>query len=504
MATAEALLADPARRNALREALLALKADRKAKREAEQSLHEFVRQMWKYVDPAPFKDNWHLEEICEHLEAVSRGEIQRLIINIPPRHSKSTIVAVMWPAWTWIHQRSENTPLMGANVQFLTASYAQALSTRDSVKSRRLIDSPVYQQRWGHGFEMTSDQNTKMRYENSVGGYRIATSVGGAVTGEGGDVIIVDDPINVTESESALTREAATDWWDKSMSTRLNQPTEGAVVVIMQRLHESDLTGHLLDRGGWEHLCIPARYEPDHPHVYAGDRRTEGGELLWPERFPEEEVRRLETDLGSYGAAGQLQQRPAPREGGLFDREWFEVVEAAPAGGRDVRGWDLAGTKRKKSPWTVGLLMRLVRDEFYILDVVRIRGTPEEVESTIKNTASQDGPGVTIDLPQDPGQSGLSQARYLVRQLAGYNVRYSPESGDKPTRALGLSAQAQAGNVKLVKGAWNKTFLDEAVLFPNSDYLDQIDGGSRAFHRLVLMRTTISPAAAPQVIESSA
>ena len=470
---------------------------------AERSLYEFVQQMWRYVDPATFRPNWHLEVICEHLEAVSRGDIKRLIINIPPRHSKSLISAVLWPAWTWIDRGRDTPPLLGPKVQFLSASYARELSTRDTVKTRRLIESPLYQERWGGGFQMTSDQNRKMRFENDQGGYRLATSVGGAVTGEGGDVIIVDDPINATEAESEVTREAAIEWWDKAMSTRLNQPTDGAVVLIMQRLHESDLTGHLLNRGGWEHLCIPARYEHDHPHVYAADIRTEDGELLWPERFPEDVMQKQEVDLGSYGAAGQLQQRPAPREGGMFERGWFEVVGAAPAGGRSVRGWDLAGTKKKKSPWTVGLLMKLVRDEFYICDIVRFRGTPAEVETRIKNTATQDGRGVTIDLPQDPGQAGLAQVRYYVRQLPGYNVRYSPESGEKPVRANALSSQAQAGNVYLVEGTWHKVFLDEAELFPNSDYLDQIDAGSRAFHRLIRLRSTISTAAAPQVIESS-
>ncbi|MCY3784597.1 MAG: phage terminase large subunit [Chloroflexi bacterium] len=463
---------------------------------AERSLHEFVRQMWRYVDPAPFRDNWHLGVICEHLEAVTRGEIQRLLINIPPRHTKSLIVAVMWPAWTWIQRRSDYGLLAGPEVKFMSASYAQTLSVRDSVKCRRLIDSATYQNRWGHRFHLTSDQNTKIRFENNKGGYRVATSVGGALTGEGGDIIIVDDPINAVDADSEITREATLDWWDESMSTRLNDPDAGAYVIIMQRLHHQDLTGHVLDKDqaadadDWTHLCLPARYEHDHPHHWHGDIRTQDGELLWPDRFSEQAIRRLESNLGSYGAAGQLQQRPSPRSGGMFDRAWWadQFVDAAPSGGQAVRGWDLASTTRKKSPWTVGVLMRRVGGDYFIEDIVRVRGTPRTIERTLRTTAETDGHGITQDLPQDPGQAGKSQVQHLVRMLAPYEARYSPESGDKTERAKGLSAQAEARNVYLVRGAWNRAFIEEAALFPNSDYKDQVDGASRSFHRLTRRR----------------
>ena len=454
---------------------------------AEASLWDFTRQMWRWIDPAPFRDNWHIGCICEHLEAVTRGSIQRLIIMEPPRHSKSTICAVIWPAWTWA--QPDHGPLAGPHVKFLSASYAHGLSTRDAVKCRRLIESNLYQGRWGERFRLTSDQNTKTRFENDTGGYRLATSVGGSLTGEGGDVLLVDDPINTIDAHSETIRQATLDWWDESMSTRLNDPSTGAVVMIMQRVHHQDLAGHLLDRGDWEHLCLPARYESDHPYVSAHDQRTRDGELLWPERFPEHAVQQLERDLGSFGAAGQLQQRPAPRSGGMFARGWWGIVEAAPAGGQTVRGWDLAGTneaagQRSRAAWTAGCRMKRVAGIYYIEDMVRFRGSPGEVERRIKNIAAQDGRDVLIDLPQDPGQAGKAQVRYLVRQLTGYNARSSPESGAKEVRAEALSAQAEAGNVKLVRGPWNTTFIDEAAFFPNSDHSDQIDAGSRAFHRL--------------------
>lgn len=468
---------------------------------AERSLWEFTRQMWPWIDPAPFRDNWHLGAIAERLEAVTRGEIQRLLVNIPPRHSKSSLVSVIWPAWTWVKRRQVDGLLAGPQVKFLSASYAQGLSTRDAVKCRRLIESPAYERRWGRHFRLTGDQNTKTRFENDRGGYRLATSVGGSLTGEGGDVIIIDDPHNVSEAGSEAVRRATLDWWDESMSNRLNDLAVGAYVVIMQRVHHQDLAGHLLDKGGWEHLCLPARYESDHPYVSAYDRRKREGELLWPERFPEEALRQLETDLGSYGAAGQLQQRPAPRSGGMFDRDWWEIVEAAPAGGQVVRGWDLAASVSATAAYSAGCRMRLVNGGYYIEDMARFRGSPLEVEQVIKNTASQDGRDVLIDLPQDPGQAGKAQTQYLARQLAGYNVRYSPESGAKEVRAEALSAQAEAGNVKLVRGPWNTAFIDEAAFFPNSDYSDQIDAASRAFHRLTSGRRGRMSIAAPILVE---
>ena len=451
---------------------------------AERSLHEFTRQMWPWVDPASFVDNWHVGLICERLEAVSRGEIRRLLILVPPRSSKSTLVSVMWPAWTWVHS---------PETSFLSASYAYSLSVRDSLKCRRIIQSPVYQRRWGGAFRLTGDQNAKGRFENDKNGYRLATSVGGALTGEGASVIIVDDPLNVVNAGSDAIRESMLDWWDESMSNRLNDPRTGAFVAIMQRVHHQDFAGHVIDRGGWEVLCLPMRYESDHPHVSAADRRTKAGELLWPARFPEETVRQLEADLGSYGTSGQLQQRPSPRSGGMFRREWWGIIGAAPVSGQVVRGWDLAGST--DGAYTAGCRMRLVNGVYHIEDMVRLRGTPEQVERAIRNTAAADGPGVLIDLPQDPGQAGKAQVRYLVRQLAGYNVRYSPESGSKEMRAEALSAQTEAGNVKLVRGAWNTAFIDEAAFFPNSDYADQIDAASRAFHRLTSGRRRVSIAA---------
>ena len=474
---------------------------------AKRSLWEFLRQMWSAIDSSEFHDNWHIGAICEHLEAVNRGEIKRLLINIPPRHMKSIGTCVMWPAWTWI-QDDPDMVWKGPSVRFLFSSYSDKLSIRDNVKCRRLMDSAKFQKRWGDRFSFTSDQNTKIRFENDRGGQRIATSVNGVITGEGGDIIVVDDPHNVTETSSDIIRQGVLEWWDEAMSTRLNDPKTGAFVIIMQRVHHQDMSGHLIEKGGWTHLCLPARYESDHPSLYRGDPRQADGEPLWQSRLPAAVLNDLEESMGSHTAAGQLQQRPSPREGGMFKMEHWEIVGAAPEGGHSVRGWDLAATeelgkKGNKAAWTTGVKMKVVDGVYYIENVVRDRLSPAGVERLVKNTAVMDGPAVTIDLPQDPGQAGKSQIRYMVKQLAGYKIKWGVESGSKETRAEAVASQQEIGNVRLVRGQWNQKFIEEAAVFPNSDFKDQVDAMSRAFHRLVARpRVSAENIVGPKIVEA--
>lgn len=295
--------------------------------DCEEDLYTFLQYAWRWMDPAPFTPGWCIEALAEHLQAVTDGQIRRLVVNIPPRCSKSSVTSVAWPAWTWA--QGYKSPTSGPGVQFLTASYAGQLSLRDNVKSRRLIESPWYQSLWGDRFSLTSDQNTKGRYDNDQGGVRLATSVGSAVTGEGASVILIDDPNGAQDAVSEAVIESTLEWWTSAMSTRLNDPKTGAYVVIQQRLAEQDLSGYLLDKQGQDyvHLCLPMRYERDRSFstlIGWQDPRTEEGELLWPERFGEAEVKSLESELGPWAAAGQLQQRPSPKGGGVIQRQWWQ------------------------------------------------------------------------------------------------------------------------------------------------------------------------------------
>jgi hypothetical protein len=293
---------------------------------AERNLRDFVRLAWHVVEPSTsFMDGWHIDAITDHLQAITRGEIRNLLINVPPRHMKSLLVSVFWPCWEWLRCPQR---------RWLFSSYAASLSIRDSVKCRRLIESPWYQANWGDRFALTGDQNAKARFENDRTGYRLSTSVGGAATGEGGDRIICDDPHNVHEAESDAVRKATLDWWDVVMSTRLNNPKTAAKVIVMQRCHQLDLSGHLLEQGGWEHLCLPAEHEGTVFESSIGwtDPREQVGELLWPERFGIPEIADLKRSLGSYAAAGQLQQRPSPAEGGILKRHWWRYWEPVRSG----------------------------------------------------------------------------------------------------------------------------------------------------------------------------
>jgi hypothetical protein len=248
---------------------------------ATRSLREFVRQAWHVVEPATvFVSGWHIDAIVEHLEAVSRGEIPNLLINVPPRHMKSLLVSVFWPAWEWTRWPER---------RWLYSSYAATLSIRYSVNCRRLIESPWYQARWGHVFRLTGDQNAKTRFDNNRSGYRLSTSVGGSATGEGGDRIVCDDPHKVDEVESDAVRKGTIGWYDVVMSTRLNDPKTSAMEVVMQRCHQQDLSGHLLEKCNWEHRCLPAEYEGRSraTSIVFVDQRQYPGELgrpLWQER----------------------------------------------------------------------------------------------------------------------------------------------------------------------------------------------------------------------------
>jgi predicted phage terminase large subunit-like protein len=448
---------------------------------ARRHLRVYIEQAWPVLEPGtPFVPGFHIDAIADHLEAITHGHLQRLLINIPPRHMKSLAVAVFWPTWEWLH---------APHRRWLFASYAQALSIRDSLKCRRLIDSPWYRARWGHVYQLTSDQNLKQRFENNRTGYRIATSVGGMVTGEGGDRIVVDDPHNVRDAPSDAVRTRTLQWWDQAMSTRLNDPRTGAFVIVMQRVHQQDLAGHVLEQGGYEHLCLPAEFDGRKTVTLCGwtDPRTEAGELLWPERFTRVDLDALKRQLGSYGASGQLQQQPVPAGGGMFKRAWFHLVDAMPV---DIhsrcRFWDCAATVGG-GDWTVGVKVARTRAGQYVVEhVVRGRWSPAEVQQIIRQTAEQDGKLVRIREEQEPGSAGKTVVADRTKLLAGFDYKGVPSTGEKTTRWRPFAAQAEAGNVAILKGLWNADWLDEISAAPFAAHDDQVDAASGAFSEVAL------------------
>lgn len=459
-------------------------------------LNEFVRQAWPYVDTRSYVPNWHIDAIATHLEAVTYGKIHRLIINVPPRHTKSLLVSVFWPAWEWLHNPKN---------QFLFSAYAETLSIRDSVKCRRLMQTPWYRRLMlaNHpGFALMGDQNTKTRYENTLGGYRLATSVEGSNTGEGGDRLVVDDPVNVMEAESIVKRVAVNDWWDGVMTTRLNDAVSGAKVIIMQRCHENDLVGHILTTDGdrWDLLILPARYEGRNlckSSLGYEDPRTREGELLYPARFPQEELESLEKSLGMYRAAAQLQQRPSPRSGGMFPIDKVRLVHAIDRSliTGSVRYWDKAATEGGGCQ-SAGVLMHKMQDSSFVVEDVQAgQWSIQTRNDRMIQTAELDreraeGQKVKVQtwIEREPGSGGKESAEISVKELAGYPVFIDTAKIDKETRAEPLSGQVAGGNVSCMVGPWTDAFLKQLELFPKGTFIDQADAAAGSFNKLVLVK----------------
>lgn len=454
-----------------------------------RSLADFARLAWPVLEPAtPLKWGWALDAICEHLEAVTNGEVKRLLMNVPPGSMKSLLTGVLWPAWEW-------GPRDLAAHRFLGTAHKQDLAVRDNLKCRRLIKSRWYQQLWP--VVLTGDQDAKTKFENDRTGFREAMAFT-SMTGSRGDRVILDDPHSVDDANSSVKLAGDITTFREALPSRVNND-QSAIVIVMQRLHEKDVSAVAADLG-YDHLMIPMRYEPDRAKTTLigwSDPRTKAGELMFPERFPEHQVVELERTLGAYATAGQLQQRPAPRDGGLFKPSWFQPIATMPADVmRTVRAWDLAATARTMTndpDWTAGVRMSRTAGGLYIVEGVRrFQGSPMEVEGALIQQASIDGKGVTVRLAQDPGQAGKAQANMLVGKLAGYPVKVERPTGDKATRAAPFASQAEAGNVRILvtgdpaRDAWVQPFLDELALFPAGSHDDQVDAAADAFSELAL------------------
>lgn len=431
--------------------------------------------------------------MCEHLEAVSAGQIHRLMINIPPRHTKSLTVAVFWPVWDWL-----KTP----ERQFLFCSYIEKLSIRDCVKSRRVFQSPMFQDMLYYSqpdLVLTSDQNTKTKYENSKNGYRMATAVDGGNTGEGGDFIGIDDPHNIKEGESEAKRTGVTKWWDEVMPTRLNDAKTGAFVAVMQRTHHKDFCGHVLAREGneWTQLIIPAEYEKTTRITCLGwqDPRRKEGTPICKARFDKEDLRKLKRSLGTYATAGQLQQRPSPRGGGIFKVGMISIVPVFTRNHvkRAVRYWDKAGTDGAGCRTAGVLILELSKGpiQFLVANVVKGQWSYGERENRILQVAKTDAIDfggrkdfVEIWTEQEGGSGGKESAERTVKLLKGYNIHKEPVRGDKKTRAQPLSAQVEIGNVACLEGPWVTEYIEELEVFDTGTFKDQVDGSSGAFNKI--------------------
>ncbi|MXV35688.1 MULTISPECIES: phage terminase large subunit [unclassified Saccharibacter] len=429
----------------------------------------------QYTMPA-YEAGSHLQLLSHKLMQVERGEIDRLMVFMPPRHGKSELSSTRFPAWYLGRHPTR---------QIITASYSADLAENTFGRNvRNLFRSPEFSNVFPN-ILLSNDSSAKGQWATNKGGVYVAAGVDGGLTGKGAHLAIIDDPFkDRKEAESQVIRDNVWDWYRSVLYTRL-MPS-GAIVLIMTRWHPDDLAGRLLkaqDTGGdhWDVVELPAL--ADSPDDALG--RSEG-EALWPDRYPLPALKRIRDTVGPREWAALYQQKPTEAEGNLFKLTALSYLDAEPSGVIDlVRRWDLAATRDtggNDPDWTVGVKMgRLDSQHYVILDIVRFRGGPQDVQQAILNTARADGYETRIVLPEDPGQAGKAQSAYLTGLLVGYHVQCIRETGDKATRATPFASQVNVGNVCLVKSAWNAPFIEELRAFPAATHDDQVDAAAGAF-----------------------
>jgi predicted phage terminase large subunit-like protein len=436
---------------------------------AKRSLADFARMAWPVLEPAtPLRWGWALDAICEHLEAVSRGDIRRLLMNVPPGSMKSLLTGVIWPAWEW-------GPLDRQEMRFLGTAHKQDLAVRDSMKCRRLIQSAWFQERWP--IMLTSDQNAKTKFENDRTGFREAMAFT-SMTGSRSDRVILDDPHSVDDANSTALLQSSVTTFKEALPSRVNND-QSAVVIVMQRLNEADVSAVAIDLG-YDHLCIPMRWEKGRSRhaIGAGDPRTREGELMFPERFPEEQVSELERAMGSYAVAGQLQQRPAPRGGGIIKTAWFRYYRDTPAlEWRQIYA-DTAQKTGEENDYSVFQCWgRSTTGQAVLLDQIRGKWEAPDLLAQarafwLRHSAEQGPPLRGMKVEDKVSGTGLIQT--LRRE--GVPVLAVQRNRDKVSRAYDAAAFIESGNVTLPEWTdWLDGLLSEASTFPSGAHDDQLD-----------------------------
>jgi len=454
-----------------------------------RSLADFAHRAWHILEPAThLKWGWALDAICEHLEAVTSGEIRRLLMNVPPGSMKSMLTGVIWPAWEW---GPRNMP----ELRYLGTAHKQELAIRDNLKCRRLIQSKWYQDLWT--VELTGDQNAKTKFENTSTGFREAMAFE-SMTGSRGDRVLIDDPHSVDDANSPAKLKGGITTFREALPSRVNND-ESAIVIIMQRLNQGDVSAIALDLG-YDHLCIPMRYEPQFTkttRIAWKDPRTIDGELMFPERFPEDQVQELEKSLGTYAVAGQLQQRPAPLGGGIFKDEWWRFFDAIPPIKHRTIYADTAQKTKEQNDYSVFQCWGVTQDnQTVMLDMARGKWEAPELETMARafwqKHHAQAGHGPLRAIKVEDKVSGTGLIQKLKRE--GLPIIPIQRNTDKITRAFDAAPYVQSGNVYLMRGLPHLAdFLSEAGTFPNATHDDMIDAAMSAISDLT------GPQAAPAI-----
>ncbi len=449
-----------------------------------RSLAWFIRHAWGHVEATPYSHNWHTDAVAAHLEAVTRGDCKKLVINVPPGSGKSLTVCVFWPVWAWIQDPS---------LAFLFSSFDIDLTTRDAERARTLIASDWFQERWGARFAIDANQPTRL-YETfdpkrrgrdgapvPLGGWRFASSVDGKATGRHPDVRVIDDPTKPKE----VTRERLADtvaWWQNTMRSRQRDPATVRTVLIMQRLAEDDLAGYFLEHeAGWTHLRIPLRYDATKPCVtpWGRDPRVDEGASFWPARFPDSVIQEIERDTPDVGVwSAQWQQDPTPSSGQIFQAAWLENRwEALPAGGTWIQSWDCTFTGEGESDYVVGQVWLHHGARFYLVDQIRERMNFDATAQAIVDFSAKHPKAIRkLIEAKANGPAILSHLQSKVPGLEGVNP-----IGGKLARARAVQPLFSAGNVWIpVSAPWVREYVSELTKFPRGRNDDQVDATSQA------------------------
>ncbi len=489
----------------------------------EGDLIDFVKYVWPIVEPAiPFIEGWSLSAIADHLQAVTRGEIRRLLINVPPGFSKSLLTDVFWPAWEWGPQ---NHP----SYRYICASYASHLTERDNMRCRNVVMNDRYQRLWGSRFKISNEQFTKVKFANDQTGWKLATSVGGIGVGERGDRFIIDDANNTMLMESEAVRANTNMWFTEIVPDRLNDPGSSAIVVIQQRLHEEDVSGVALDRDlGYTHLCIPMTYVPhgfingyddagkiktfdtwdpdpdaDKPvKEFWRDPRTEDGELAWPERFPQNVCDELRHAKKEYAWAGQYQQTPEVRGGSIIRRDYWNEWEDEKYPDLEyiLASLDTAYTEKQENDASALTIWGMFRDINNNPKIILLHAWQERLEihklvQRVIDSCTKDKRPIAharfqVDkLLIEAKASGLSVSQE-IRRIIGFNGKFGVElvnptkQGDKVARAHSVLHLFSDGMIYRPVRAWSDEVVDQCAVFPKGSHDDLVDSATMALRHL--------------------
>lgn len=454
----------------------------------QECFFEFVQEFWWEINTEPPVWNWHIEYLCDELQAVAERVFKRLprlydlIINISPGSTKSTICSQMFPAWVWTRMPT---------AQFICTSFRDTTALKDAVKMRDIVQSVKYQAMFGP-LPLRDDQNTKGKFQNVKGGHRFSSV---HPTGEHGHFVIIDDPLNPTEAVSKVELQAKNDWMEHTLPSRKVNKEVTPTILIMQRLHQNDPSGLLLEKAEekrkrgdnpkLKHICLPAdtSFEVKPPELKS--KYIDG--LMDPIRLSREVLKDNRDQLGEVHFAGQFGQSPVPPGGAAFQVEKLKV-DTPPVDRhflKRVRYWDKAGSDGM-GDWTVGALIgKDLHGRFWVLDIVRGQWDSFTRENVIRQTAEIDGADVEIGVEQEAGSGGKDSALATVRNLAGFRVFVERPTGDKASRADPFATQVNGENVYLARGGtWHKAYIEELRFFPLGTHDDQVDASSGAFNRI--------------------